>query len=452
MREKLKLTRTPFIIFISFILIAALASGIYFSSNGLFPNYGHETGLKKSSSGIGEKKIRLRFLNWDSSEKFTREKLEKAIKAFTDKHPNIEIDNITIPFYEYQEQLIRQTSDGNDPDLIQLYGSQPSILANKGVLEPMDVHFDKVKSLDFLSNGILSTCKYKGTLYSIPFSLNPLGLWYNKNLLKRAGIKEPPKTLEELTSQLEIIKKELPDVYGIGIDTTRTDYSMMSIWPIFVSFGTGSSMMDPQNPEFSSRNAVEAFKWLKTVVNGKYTPEGVKTNVLRENMAKEQIVFKIDEPGLRGIIQSLRMEFKGNLFDRAFSVVPVPSSGGAAAFNVANTYSLGITGRSSYKDEALEFIKYITGDEGSVKNYIVSSGYIPSLRSSIDNNLVELDNPTTYRFLSDIIPASRYMTYSPKFIESSMIVLDGMQKIFSGADLADTCSAIDAHLRQLSNE
>ena len=171
-------------------------------------------------------------------------------------------------------------------------------------------------------------------------------------------------------------------------------------------------------------------------------------------MAKGEIVFKVDGPDLRGVIQSksISTDYKGNLFERAFGVVPVPMAHGLKSINIDNNYSLGISQRSVCKEEAWELIKFLLKDESSIKNYLIPSGYIPSIRSTIDNNAVEFNTPFSQAFITDIIPQSRSINYSPKFYESSMIIIDGMNKILSGADTTLLCEEINTQLRQLFNE
>lgn len=406
----------------------------------------------------GEEKVRLVFMNWDSSEKATRQNLEMAINEYGLEHPDIEIVNMSIPLYEYQEQLIKQTSIGNDPDIIQFDGNWPALLGDKNVLEPLDDYFAKDKNdLDFFYGEVLKSCKYKGTLYSIPYCMNFYGLWYNKNLLKMIDIQEPPKSMEELAIHLEKIKSELPnikkpkpvDVYGIGLDITRTEYAFSVNWPIFDSFGVQEPLSQYWGTEANGKRMINALKWFKTAHDEKFSPEGVKTNMLREMMANEQIVYKVDSPGLRGTIQKINPGFAGNLFDRTFGVVPVPPAKGIISSTVVNTYSLGISARCKHKEKAWEFIKFISKDKKSVQNYTIPSGYIPSLTSVLNNNAVELNNSSTHVFLNDLLPESKMMTFGPGFSESGLAIMDGMQKVYSGTEPTVVLKEVNEMISQI---
>jgi multiple sugar transport system substrate-binding protein len=398
-------------------------------------------------------KVRLRFMNWDTSDKVTRYNLEKALKEFMDKNPRIEVVNISVPFYEYQEQLIRQTSDGSDPDIIQLTGYWPSLLGSRGVLEKLDERAEELGMPGFVSENSLDTCKYRGSLYSIPFSINPYGLWYNKYLLRSAGISGPPETIEELVMQLEKIKNALPDKYGIGIDTTMTEHALTTNLPFFLSFGCQGILSDSRNPGFDSESAVKAVEWFKTVINGRYTPDGVKTDILREKMAKGEIVFKVDGPELRGIIQgkSKNSDYKGKLFDRAFGVVPVPPSRGIERTAVMCTYSYGISARSKYKQEAWELIDFLVRNEDSARSYLLPSGYIPAYGSMLNRGAEELENPSAEEFMEKIAPVSKSINYNNKFSEASIIIIDGIKRAVDGMDAAAACGEIDRMLRELFN-
>ena len=442
------------------IVSVVLGLAAYLSNSGAIPLFGTKRG-GGGSVASEEKKVQLKFMNWDSAEKSSRENLERALKEFSKKHPDIEVVKITVPFTEYQEQLIRQTSNGDDPDVIQLNGNWPVLLAKRGVLQEMDGYPEEQKiNPDFYSAETVETCKYNGKLYSIPYCMNAYGLWYNKNLLKRAGIQEPPHTIEELTEQLGVIRRELPfiekpkpmDVYGIGLDLTRTAYAFEANWPLFKSFGVTVPLGEFASTTVNNERFLNALKWYKMLIDRKYSPDGVRTNVLREMMANEQIVFKVDNPGLKGVIQNINPGFGGNLFDRTFGVVPLPAAEKLRTDSTVDAYSLGISSRSRNKDAAWKFVRFILEDEASVRNYLIPSGYIPSMRSVINNNAVELNSASTHVFLNDIIPGSKHMVYTPRYSETSMIILDGMQKIFAGSDINATFKEMDSLLNELSDE
>ena len=54
--------------------------------------------------------------------------------------------------------------------------------------------------------GAWTTVQYDGKYYGMPWILDTKYLFYNKEILEKAGIKTPPKTWDELGEQAKIIQ------------------------------------------------------------------------------------------------------------------------------------------------------------------------------------------------------------------------------------------------------
>jgi len=65
--------------------------------------------------------------------------------------------------------------------------------------------------------GAISECTYQGKQYCYPIGTNTIGLFYNKAMLKAAGL-QPPTTWDELAADAKKLTK--PPVYGMAFDAT----------------------------------------------------------------------------------------------------------------------------------------------------------------------------------------------------------------------------------------
>ena len=61
---------------------------------------------------------------------------------------------------------------------------------------------------------ILQDGEYGGKLVALPLSLTPHGFWFNKALMKKAGLNpsQPPQTITALDHDMAVIKAKLPKV------------------------------------------------------------------------------------------------------------------------------------------------------------------------------------------------------------------------------------------------
>ncbi len=132
------------------------------------------------------------------------------------------------------KQLVSIMSN-NAPDIG--YTLWPNALrwAQNGALEPLTSYIESSEDFgleDYLSSTINIT-KYKNEIYAIPFYVQTMALYYNKDILYKAGYTKPPETLEEL----KLMAKELTQVNDKGEIQSMgflPDYPWIDnvLWPI----------------------------------------------------------------------------------------------------------------------------------------------------------------------------------------------------------------------------
>ncbi|KLO23018.1 MULTISPECIES: ABC transporter substrate-binding protein [unclassified Marinitoga] len=118
--------------------------------------------------------------------------IEVTFKFYEEMHENLKISiNSAIPLYDLV--LV---------DLIWI----PE-LASNNMLYPLDDLISKEYYKD-IPDYILDQFKYNGKIWAIPYLVNIQHFFVNKEILKKAGFDNPPKTLEEMVHQAKIIKEK----------------------------------------------------------------------------------------------------------------------------------------------------------------------------------------------------------------------------------------------------
>lgn len=111
---------------------------------------------------------------------------------------------LTVEFRNTVDKDISVALAANEgPDIV--YGSGPSFVAPyaaAGKLENMDACSEKNGWQDRILQPIYESGTVGGSLYSLPNSLNTLGIFYNKQVLADNGW-EPPTTIEELEAIMD---------------------------------------------------------------------------------------------------------------------------------------------------------------------------------------------------------------------------------------------------------
>jgi len=413
----------------------------------LTAGYALASGSKEPSS---QGKVMLHFANWVSAEAATRKNIGEVIAAFEKENSGVEVDNVAIPFDEMHQQLLIQTAGGDPPEVMQLNGPWPAELGGVGALADLG----KYASKEFLADnwkGGLEAGMYKGVLYAVPFGLTPHGFWWNKKLFAEAGLNpnNPPKTMDELISDIKILKAKLPsDIYPIGLDTTKISYALTEFWPWILTFG-GRPMYN-EDYNFDTPQVKKAFDFLQTAAKDGWTPVGQQIKDERELMAKDKIVMKLDGPYLVGILRSLNPDLAGKAFFDTFGVTTVPIGSGDTPVTIADIHQLGMSAQAKHPRMAWKFMQFLISSGISVKVYQVPYGLIPSLKSTFEKYPELYDNPVAQEYAKAIIPSMIGGPYNPEYGAAGQFIIRGMQQVaLTNASVDQTLKEITANLKTL---
>jgi len=139
--------------------------------------------------------------------------MSNLIEQFNKEHPNINVNEQPIEWIQYYNKLLTAIAAGDPPDIAVMHLSVLPDYALRGVLSPIgDCIPDKVEK-DYLEN-IITPAKYDGKLYALPIDAHPIVLYYNKSVLREAGLADDsgkvlvPTTLEELYEYGKIVKEK----------------------------------------------------------------------------------------------------------------------------------------------------------------------------------------------------------------------------------------------------
>ncbi|MEU5947051.1 ABC transporter substrate-binding protein [Micromonospora sp. NPDC047465] len=197
------------------------------------------------------------------------------VNQFNTEHQNIAVTIATYEWADYYAKLPGAASSGNGPDIAVMHMDQLATFAARGVITELD---DVAKVLE-LSEADFAPTVWKGGLYNdkrygIPLDMHPLGFYYNKGVMQKAGLDpaKPPATKDEYTAALTELKKS--GVQGFWVSPFQftggmTFYSLLHQW--------GGSVFDAEatRATFNSDQAVEACTWLVDLIKQGHSPANV---------------------------------------------------------------------------------------------------------------------------------------------------------------------------------
>ncbi|MFD8010566.1 extracellular solute-binding protein [Streptomyces sp. NPDC058955] len=331
-------------------LVAAL--GVTLAACG-----GSDSGSTGGSKGSGELSGTVTW--WDTSTVGSEDKVfKKLAEDFTKKHPKVTVKYVNVPFGEAQNKFKNAAQSGSGaPDVIRSEVAWTPEFADLGYLAPLDGTAALKNQDDFLEQAAAST-KYNGKTYAVPQVIDSMGIFYNKKILKEAGV-EVPKSIAELKTVSAKIKEKTgkTGLYLRGDDP---------YWFLSFLYGEGGDLVDAENKKvtFDGPEGVSAFKTVKDLVDSKaaITDATNGWDNMQASFKDGKVAMMINGPwAVADTYAGKEFADKANL-----GIAPVPA-GSAGQGAPQGGHNLAVYAGSKNLDASYAFAEYMTSAESQAK-------------------------------------------------------------------------------------
>ncbi|AXK35366.1 extracellular solute-binding protein [Streptomyces armeniacus] len=288
---------------------------------------------------------------WDTSNDAEKGTYKKIAEDFEKKHPKVDVKYVHVNFGDANAKF-KNAAGGNSgaPDVMRTEVAWVADFANLGYLAPLDGTAALDGADDFLKAPVGST-KFEGKTYAVPQVTDTLGLFYNKKLLKEAGV-EVPKTFDELKSAARKIKK---DTGATGLYLRGDD----PYWFLPYLYGEGGDLLDVKSKKVTVDDGpgAKALAVMKDLVDSGAASSDANNG--QENGLKAfkdgDAAMIVDGPwDIAGALEGKQFKDKGNL-----GVAPVPG-GSAGQAAPQGGWNLSVYAGSKNLDASYEFAKYMS--------------------------------------------------------------------------------------------
>ncbi|HNX59435.1 MAG TPA: extracellular solute-binding protein, partial [Spirochaetota bacterium] len=173
--------------------------------------------LVAGTSFSADKQVTINWWHLDTQDDYKAE-WQKMADDFMKTHPNVKIKITVLAVDPFKQKIATVMQSGNPPDLFRSWGGGVmNEYADAGLLK--DITKDVVGSdwAKTIGKGSLEVYSYKGKYYGAPYDMGAVGIWYNKAVFKKLGLK-PFKTWSELLAGVKKIKASgmIPIAVGEG--------------------------------------------------------------------------------------------------------------------------------------------------------------------------------------------------------------------------------------------
>lgn len=156
--------------------------------------------------------VTLNFYHWKAGD--SGPTITSIIKKFEAANPTIKIEFEGAPTDQYQQVLPTRLAAGDAPDVFGIFPGQTSAAIVKAGYVA-DLSNEAWASR--LTGGAKQIMTYDGKLRALPLDQNVIGVVYNKQIFKDAGITAVPTTWEEFNAACEKIKAKGITPLALGI-------------------------------------------------------------------------------------------------------------------------------------------------------------------------------------------------------------------------------------------
>lgn len=372
---------------------------------------------------------------WDDEDAF-----EDIIAAYKVLHPNITIKYRKLRYEEYEKTLIDALAEDRGPDIFSVHNTwinkyqskiQPlpaqitmAYQVEKGTIKKeimTELRTTPSLSLRSLKNDYVDTV-YDNTvlvdpsdsqekIYGLPLSVDTLALFYNRDLLNKAGIPEPAKYWDQFredVKKLTIQDKQgniVQSGAGIGTgDNVSRSFDLLSI----LMMQNGTQMMERNTAVFNNVPQSQRME----------VAPGDAALIFYTDFAspsKTAYTWNAGMPNsLDAFIQGRSAMFFGYAYNLPtikasapklnFDIAKLPQIEGTSETNYANYWLETVSNKSQNIDAAWDFIQFATKAE-QVTSYLTKAQKPTALRALVNSQLEDLSLGT---FASQVLTAKSW--------------------------------------------
>jgi len=205
----------------------------------------------------------LNFHTWSAGVDVVKSHLT-AFEAKT----GIKVNYSNAPWAQYRDSMVTKFVGKAPMDVMWVSDSWLPEWADAGWLAPINGYPELMKYNAETDDFCNQSMQYQGKQYGLTYYSDYMAFFYDAEKLKKAGIKEPPRTWEEVVQQSLVLKKAGISEHPLMLSMARESWLIEFLTAMVYSNG-GRFADDQGNPLMHDpqRGAHKALQWVVDAVN-----------------------------------------------------------------------------------------------------------------------------------------------------------------------------------------
>jgi ABC-type glycerol-3-phosphate transport system substrate-binding protein len=391
-----------------------------------------------------KEKVHLHILGRNWAEKF----LNPWLETYAAEN-NLTIEHAAYPFRQYFETVeIKSQAQAKDIDVVFVDIAYVASYAARGIVKPVDKYFPK-DDMNSWVDGSRKGAMYNGKLYAPAWRTSSALLFYNKTLLKKAGVPFPSADIDKRWTWKQVVEgaKKVTalgdDIWGLFLDQVTHYYQLQ---PLPMSLGGSDGLTKDGKADVASDAWVKAFKWYyDTFHTWKVSPVGLTYAEADSFFAAGKMGFYVS-----GDWDIANLAKK----DVDFGVAPHPYFEGGRPVTPTGSWHVGVWSYTQHEEEAAKLVWNMTVPPEGFPKVTFDSGRIPASKPVLQKYIVEnpkYDNPpfSGYKIaLHEMVNTAEIRMQTPAYLEVDEILTRTFSDIRNGTDPKAALEAAEDQINQ----
>lgn len=291
-----------------------------------------------------------------------KEDAPPCVRLFNESQDSIRVVATPIPWNEHEKKVLTAILSGDPPDVVNLVTPVPKWAARKALI-PLDevITRDRFDTTQFFTS-LWQEMQYRGRTYAIPAYTGSYALFYNRRLLRQAGLDpdRPPRTWQQIHEYApRLLRRENGRIVQMGF---VPQYGTIET-PLIIAFELGARFLDVSGSRVSLTDpvVVQAFQWERDFFDH-YSVEEVTAFMggfgygNQHGFIAEKIALFIND---NSFVDQITRYNPG----LDYGVAMIPAFGASPSISSAGSWWLAIPRGARRKRDAWTFMKFVASRE-----------------------------------------------------------------------------------------
>ncbi|KAF1290741.1 extracellular solute-binding protein [Candidatus Enterococcus leclercqii] len=365
-------------LFASLLLLPLMAAGCGNDSKG-----SSDGGNKE-----GKTEVKITWRNTGDHDKMQKFLDEEFIPKFEKENPDIKVTPSSITASEgdyFSKVALSMQSESTAPDIVAEDSFMLNSDANAGYLTPLDEYVAKWDEWsNYTENLKAGSIAQDGKLYAIPGTSDSRGIWYNKNVFKKAGLPEDwqPKTWADIVAAAQKVKDSQPDVipFGMGVAKANGESVSMQTFEMLL-YGTKDQLFDTETRKWDvdSQGIIDSLNFIDEIYNQKKLGPSLSVAInsnygsvmFQEKFPKDEVAMLLDGFWSQGNWTESGATPVENMTERfGFAAMPTQNGDEPGTTTMSGGWTWAIPAKAKNKDASWKVIQALGGKEEQAKRAI----------------------------------------------------------------------------------